>query len=301
MNKFIKNALKFCFVIIFSATFVFVLAFVISSTKNIFSPSFVESKVNIFILGDSNTECAINDSLFLNSKNLSSSGEPYFESFSKIQKLLLENIRIDYIFLSYAPHNFYECPFPDRRRDYKYISFETFKILFNYKKNKFQFVKSVIKDKLKIHFKINGSFRYLERNDLENHKLSLLRGENLTNFPNKILSKNTNHKVNQNQRYFFEKIISICNENGINLILLNTPKRKELINDKRYCYDKFNNYYLKNHSEIPYIDHTNFELNENYFGDFVHLNYKGAKKYSTFLNELFYSSARSTMIQKSKP
>ena len=289
MTKFINTLIKFFCIGTLISVILLISAFIFSSTKNILNLNFLEKNKNIVILGDSNTMCAINDSVFRNSKNFSSSAEPYFESFSKIQKLLLEDVKVDYIFLSYAPHNLYECPFPDRKRDYKYISYKTFKKLFIYKDNKLEFVNSVVKDKLKMHFEINGRFKKLQRNNLEDHRLSLSRNKNLINFPDNILSKENNHKINQNQKYFLEKIIKICDENNIKLILINVPKIKDLLNDDRYCVAKFNTFHNTHYRDITYIDHSDLELDEKYFSDFVHLNYMGANIYSEYLNDLFHS------------
>lgn len=290
MAKFIFNISKFFSICIFLGFLIIIFSFFISSTKNIFDVNFIEKDKNIFILGDSNTECAINDSIFKNSKNLSSSGEPYFDTYSKIQKLLLEEVKIDYIFLSYTPHNLYENPFANTRRNYKYISFSTFKRLFFYKENKLEFLNGVVKDKLKVHFKIGGGFLKLERDNLKNHKFSLLENKELEYFPNQILSVDSNHRVTQIQKYFLDKIINICSEEQIHLILINTPKINELLDDSRYCVSQFNDFHKNNYNKIHYIDHSKLELNEKYFGDFIHLNSDGANFYSSYLNQYFYST-----------
>ena len=69
----------------------------------------------------------------------------------------------------------------------------------------------------------------------------------------------------------------------MNVILINPPKRKELLLHKKYFVNKFNEFYDKELNGVTYLDFSNIDLPDEYYSDLVHLNYKGATYFSNLL------------------
>ncbi len=104
MKKFISNLLKILFV--FGLIYSCIIVANYYHTKN--TPLRIPPDKNILILGDSNTESAINDTILDNSINLSHSADPFFYSFLKLRKILPANNHIDTVLLSFSPHNLFK-------------------------------------------------------------------------------------------------------------------------------------------------------------------------------------------------
>jgi len=93
--------------------------------------------------------------------------------------------------------------------------------------------------------------------------------------------------------YHFEQLLKLCNEEGVNLIVINTPHPAyDLIS----CYNTYGRNYkeIKTLCEKYGVDYYDFSLakpelfqaEEDYFYDFEHLNYKGARAFSDAVCEL---------------
>ena len=54
------------------------------------------------IIGHSQPECGLNDSLIINTENFSQGGESYFYTFQKVKKLLSVNDKIKNVFISFS-------------------------------------------------------------------------------------------------------------------------------------------------------------------------------------------------------
>ena len=66
---------------------------------------FKQENVHVLILGDSHTQCGIDDALLPNSLNLSESADTYFYSYVKLKRMLKANPQIDTLILGYADFN----------------------------------------------------------------------------------------------------------------------------------------------------------------------------------------------------
>ena len=54
----------------------------------------IPESVKNLIVGHSHSECSLNDSLILNTLNISKSAEPYFYNYFKIMKIVLSKMEI---------------------------------------------------------------------------------------------------------------------------------------------------------------------------------------------------------------
>jgi hypothetical protein len=61
----------------------------------------IPEEKNIIVVGDSHTQCAINDSIFSRSINISQGGTAYLYSYIKLRKFLNENPHIDTVLVSF--------------------------------------------------------------------------------------------------------------------------------------------------------------------------------------------------------
>ncbi|NBV14651.1 MAG: hypothetical protein EBS07_11370, partial [Sphingobacteriia bacterium] len=62
----------------------------------------IKSNPQILLVGHSHPECAFNDSLINNFKNLAESGESYFYTYFKLQEVLAQNPSINTVFIEYT-------------------------------------------------------------------------------------------------------------------------------------------------------------------------------------------------------
>jgi len=247
----------------------------------------------ILILGDSNSECAINDSIYKSSINLSASADSYFYSYLKLKKVMNTN-EIDTLLLSFSPHNIFNNggQFND---SYIYSRFKVYYPLmdendfrFLIKNNPFAVFKStppIIKVTLENSVKVilnkpihYGKFNLLNRNILIEVQEKLKNGKKLPFF--EILEKLI---ISKHEIEYLNKIVSFCKKEKIKLFLVNTPKRKELLEYPKYGVMEFNKFYDLNYSDIVYLDFSQLKMSNDFYGDFVHLNMKGSTYFSNLL------------------
>jgi hypothetical protein len=97
MKKFLFN------ILIFFTLNLIILIFALSSVYFITSSSSfkISEEKNIIVVGDSHTECAIDDSIFSYSINISQSGTAYLYSYVKLRKFLNENPHVDTVLISF--------------------------------------------------------------------------------------------------------------------------------------------------------------------------------------------------------
>ena len=119
----------------------------------------------------------------------------------------------------------------------------------------------------------------LKRNILKEVQEKLKNNEKLPffNIPN-------NFRVSQFEKKYLDKIVKLCQDNDIKLILINTPKRNEILSYSKYGMKEFYEFYDNYYYNIDFLDFSRFSLPESDYGDFVHLNTLGAKRFSTYLN-----------------
>ncbi len=297
-------------------SFLLILTIVITSilTVNYLSINYtkiIDTKTEILFLGDSNMECAINDSVILKSKNLGKSAESYYYSYLKLKKILESENSINKVFLSFSPHNIYEngwflnesnlqtgigkyYPFMDNS-DFNFVLSKKPKAVLT----SLPRILSRVKDNL-IRFVVRKPISYggyidLHRNILGEVKAKLKNDEELPFF--KIPE---NHEISNEEIIYLKKIEQLCYKKNVNLYLINLPKRKEILNYKKYGIDNYYEYYLSNLKEIPLIDLSHIEMPDDYYGDFVHLSSKGSHCFSNFLQKNGLKSILNDFAKKTR-
>lgn len=241
-----------------------------------------QSQIDFLILGDSHLQGGINTNLFPNnSLNWAQSAENYFYCKTKIKFLIDNQIKIDNLILAYGPHNVKkeidstwildENNFLEKCRVYfPFIKIHEL-IQFNNFTNRAPFVYFELLPEL-----LYQSIYSIER-QLLIKKLPYTGGYEPLNSKLNVENKKLENKKLKSaeysviQLYYLNEIIDICNNNHINLILLNAPV------------------YGGEHAINPSIKNNNFRLfdygdlyggKSEYFADYVHLNTYGSNEFT---------------------
>ena len=85
------------------------------------------------------------------------------------------------------------------------------------------------------------------------------------------------------QRKYLLKVYEFCQAKKIKLILLNTPIHPLMEEYQERLKNGYYDFAKENMPNAILINHSNFKMSENNYGDLNHLNFKGATQYSNFL------------------
>ena len=124
-----------------------------------------------------------------------------------------------------------------------------------------------------------GKFQLLNRDILFEVQEKFKKGEKLPFFDIPDTTKISEYEI-----IYLDKIVNLCNRRNIKLVLVNIPKRIELLEYSRYGVKEFNVFYDTNYSNIEYLDFSELKMPDDFYGDFVHLNIKGSTYFSNLLN-----------------
>jgi hypothetical protein len=255
----------------------------------------INEEITSVFAGDSHIECAVNDSLILNSINIAQSGEAYMYTYLKIKSLLEYNNHIRTIFIGYSLQDvlksteerwlFLDQFVVEQVSNYNYLMGKAEKTLI-FKKNPKACLKGMVDSVLK-------SFSFFLRSylsDDKNDKIMQFGGYECT-VRNKLQD---DIKINSFLGKKFETglvqlkylgmISELCHQKSIKLVLLNTPKNKYF----KTKYDKETSHnWLAISNFFPndsLLDYSEFTMPDSCFYDMEHLNYMGATKFSKYLD-----------------
>jgi hypothetical protein len=253
----------------------------------------IDPNVNSIILGHSHPECAYNDSLIDHFKNYSNSGSSYFYTYFKVKKLIEQNSQIKTVFIEFTNNQidssmnewiwgnkFLSASYPKycafmEADDYKMLLLNNWHSVLN---------SEAIALKNNLSFLLSSKQSYINESNWGGYKFLIRdKTDSLIN-----AGKNTNQKLNKpelseaNINYLL-KIVKLCNSKNITVYLIRSPlHNKYIINNET----EFKEILKQQFPTIHFLDFKNFPLKNEDFGDLEHLNHKGAKKYSLFINDL---------------
>jgi hypothetical protein len=291
MSLFIKKIISF-FIYLYGS----VLAVLLISNYFINKNANFKLAPNItkIILGNSQPECAFNDSLIPHVKNLANAGETYFYGYQKLKEVLKQNPQINTVFIEFNPTNiliredekiwsnrFIKHQVPN---NLAFFNIEDHKLLainnsIGYKqallkglklnltriaKNQYNFIDSI------------GGYRYIKWNNTKNI-LDTLR-----------YNVKAQYKLKQKPTAYYDlsylkKSIELCKNNDIDVKFIRSPYHNKFIGHKYE--DMFQNYRQEVFNTIEFLDFNNFPIDDAEFGDLQHLNYKGSKKFSIWFEK----------------
>jgi hypothetical protein len=251
---------------------------------------------HILVLGDSHTECAIDDDIFSRAENVSQSASTYLHSYCKLRKFLDKNEHVDTVLLSFHFPGL-TVSVDDRwlfNEKYMMMQLPRYVMLMDreemaiFANRKKTFVKAVLQFPLKflINFARKGgrglSYRDLDIGGYLNLDRDKLQ-ENIARHDREVARGDT--AISSYQKAYLLKIVELCEARGVELILINSPMYKpEVYSDPDRRWKDFHATYLPG---VTYLDYSAFPLPDSCYGDIQHLNYKGARIFSKYLQENF--------------
>jgi hypothetical protein len=292
MKSFLLKCATFIFLLL---TAVVLLRVIIVKQKQNPERYTLDASIENILLGHSQPECGLNDSLLAHTKNFSQGGEAYFYTYTKLKKLMEVNPDIKTVYLSFS-NNQLEEKMDEWTFDAVYINdkyqayffamdWEEKKLLWNHNpkavlQSEQLLLKNNLVDLVKYKGKIRpetywGDYLYLKRQKTD----SLIQ----VNYVQTIV-KERGKGISEINLTYLKKIVHWCKEHNIQLVFYRTPVHPVL----RETYDEkaFDSIRKQHFDTVPFLDCINLPLSNDQFGDFDHLNYKGARLFSTFFNTL---------------
>lgn len=252
----------------------------------------ISKDISYAFFGHSHSECAYNDALITNSKNLSSSGESYFYTFQKVKKTLSDNPQIKTIFVEFT-NNHVDSIMDSWIWGYEKMSFylpkwgpfldsEDYNVLLS--NNSKDLLSCFSISTRKNLYRVASRDFYLGDEignylDKRGSKVNSMIAEN--KFNRTVSKKLSISKTNLN---YLRKIIEACKSKNINIFLIRSPqhdKYGDLINE--YVYKRV---YENRFSDVRLLDFNKLYFPNEQYIDLHHLNYEGATKYSLFFNQI---------------
>lgn len=242
------------------------------------------------IMGDSHTLNGIDPSAFSNARNIASPNEPYLSTYFKLS-YLHRLYKIDTILLGFSPHNisdFNEKKFIDPAMSrnlfewmYPMTSIKQFQ---GVEFNKFSYARVLVKSMFlfpkKSHFYLRNFVKRTE-------KLNQTQKTPMSTIKRHFSYRGKNSKISSLSIAYLDSIIQIAERNKIKIILVNMPLharyRKLIPKDFQVGFEKHK--VMLQQNGIQVIDYSEFQLADDYFMDYDHVNYKGAKVISSKLKK----------------
>lgn len=289
MKQFIKLSISFS-IVLFTLIFALVNATEFIVNKN--SVFKLNTDTRYLVLGHSHPECAFNDSLIDDLKNLSQSAESYYYTYFKTKKIIQQNPSIETVFIEFTNNQINEsmndCIWKEKYMSYRYPIYAPFMNLsdksilvknnlsgyFNSTSLSFKHNFKKILNRNFNYSKSVGGYLYLERD----------KTDSLVNNIKKDNPQSENLGISEYNIYYLTKIIDFCEEHGKRVVLIRSPQHSmssDYSNER--LYQKIRNNHF---SSIEYLDFSKFPLDNSEFGDLEHLNHKGAKVFSIWFAQL---------------
>ena len=255
----------------------------------------VKGDTNVIMLGHSQPECGLNDSLVPHLRNFAQGGESYFYTYQKAKKLLADNPQIKTVIISYANNQINE------RMDkwiwddkYIYNSYPKYNFMMEtddysqlFRHNFTEVLKAETKafkdfasfaSKGRKDYLANrnwGGYLHLKRNKID----SLLKTDYLEKERRDITGKTSETNIE-----YLEKIVALCQAKGVKVLFIRMPARQEMPffkNEAQYQQIKSSRF-----AAVELLDFKDFPAVIDEYGDFDHLNHKGAARFSAYFNQL---------------
>jgi hypothetical protein len=262
----------------------------------------INSDIQYVFAGNSTLECAVDDRVIKHSVNIAQAGEAYMYTYSKLKALLEANEHIRQVFISFSYADilmekeetwlFSDYFIVEKVQYYNYLLDRAERTLL-FDNNTRAYVRGVIKSAVK---------------NLETFVKSYMRDGNLTSIPNfggyKYLSRDKleidpgldtreDQVVRQSpyQVLYLKKISDLCRQHDVRLVLLNPPKYKSYN-------ENVNNEIRQNWVDVrqsmetdSLVDLSGFLMPDSCYADLSHLNFRGAKVFSGYLNDIINREA----------
>ena len=286
MKQILLKSAIFCFII----TVCFFIFWIVLCSNRCETLKIPQGK-NIALFGNSHIECAVNDSILKNSFNWGRSAEQMEFIYCKVILLKRYNPQLDTIIIGYDNRLLNQSVSTECHSGlcspYFYDIYElndVKKILCN---SSYSYIESHISHPFGW-FKISDFIKTFFYNSKSIKDLPNLGG--YINLNRDKLSEDINRNINTKYKaesysnlsiYFLDKTISFCDKNNIKIMFLCPPQHKKCVFDSMN-YKKF---YAEKYNKITFLDYRDMALHDSCFSDLHHLNHKGAKIFSEYLEK----------------
>lgn len=291
MQKFIKNTLTFSAAAILIIALLTLLPLYIVKKK---VKLVINKNATIVLFGHSHPECAFNDTLIGNFKNLAHSAEPYFYNYQKVKLVLTQNPQIETVLIDFS-NNEIDEKMNTWTWGYEYMSnmFPKFApymdetdislLIKNNPKDFFSCLSiasrknliRIITNDYDVRSEMGGYLRL-------NHTESTRPGANGGDEAN--TSSQPGHVISSVNILYLQKIVAFCRQMHKRVYFVRSPQNKKfeyLKNERDFVRIKNTDF-----PSVELLDFNNFPLPDSDFADFGHLNYRGASKFSRWFNKL---------------
>lgn len=291
MHRFLIKTILFA---LMSLMLILAVALIPGYMVNKFSKFNIKRNNTIALFGHSHSECAYNDTLISNFTNLSHSAESYFYTFQKVKKYLAQNPQVTTVLIEFS-NNQIDTKMDDWTWGYTYMSnmfpqYASFMSVADLellaKHNSKYFMNCIgiaartnlIKTlsfnydctgKIGGYFKIDSSRHLPARNPVNEN-------ENAKASPNKNRISTTNLR-------YLRKIVDYCNNMHKRVFLIRSPQHP--LYEYRNNETEFSLIRERSFGDVKFLDFNNFPIKNDEFADFGHLNFKGALKFSAYINQ----------------
>lgn len=255
----------------------------------------VDDSIHLLVVGDSHTESSIDDSFLPNSINISQSSQHFLYTYNILRNILGGNPQITKVVLGVSFHSFsanldeylYEknktqtmypryYPILDATsiKDIEYLPLSEAHLI----------LKNVISYALRntafTDYPFIGKFYKSKKSNLSD---SALQKTILRHY---YSEEGDVQGFSDYQKKYLYKIVSLCNERGVTLFLLNTPVTKKY-------YDRIPKSHIQHYFDVlketqgkaRFVDMHTLALEKECYGDADHINYLGSKKITLLLSE----------------
>lgn len=290
MKKFLSKLLLF----LLPVAVVFVVAFFLTrQLLNSQSDYSLPQHIQAVFVGHSQPEAAFNDSLIPGTRNLCNGGEAYLYTAKKLELVLNHNPQLKTVFISFS-NNQIDRRMNDWTYGDKYL--DNYFLKYNFRMSSLDYqeafaanamgtlrtafksvvhnAKTIVKSKNPYADNNMGGYLYLKRFKTD----SLLKHHYIDQ-----LKKEMNDSISEINLRNLDNIVRLCKEKNVKLYFVRTPIHPILF--AAYDEKRFQHIRTSRYPTIPFLDFHDFKVSNGDFGDFEHLNFRGAKLFSDYFQK----------------
>lgn len=240
------------------------------------------TNANKLFLGTSRIQYSVDDRMISGALNAGLNADNYIFSYLKLKLLKKYNPQIDSVYLICDEGTVFSSFHTSEDKFHPFywdlLDYEDLKNILLYDKDCF----SMPLHWLKILPLIKSFYAPVKFQELGIGQFSELYRDKLQEDISRHKKKNhVKLTVDKMQKIYLDRIVAFCKQNRIHLFLINTPSHK--ISYEKESVDLLHSFINKNYSEIPYYNFQYIDVPDSCFGDIGHLNYRGAKYFTSFL------------------
>ncbi|MGN6419315.1 MAG: hypothetical protein ACTHMC_17585 [Pseudobacter sp.] len=298
MKLFLRRLLLFIILLILATTILLGVLVQQVNKKECFvlKPGLVET----VFLGFSHVQCNINDSLIPHARNLGDAAEPFFYTFQKAKRIFESNPEIQNVFIEFSSKCISNYMDSTIFSDYHMPQFlpryatvldgEDYRLLLRLNASQLLSTLSAVPRETLLAYRNRhqdimqakkwGGFVYQTESTVAKRLERIRKG-----FPRPALSNDTT-KYNL---IYLQKLVLLCQEKGKRIWFFSSPLHAQ--SGDRSNEALFNEIRETRFSTIPYLDFRDLYFPDEQYRDFEHLNGRGARRFSIFLNQLIRDPA----------